>query len=248
MDDTFLHMGDEDPTETIVKDNSNTLDPTAVITKKRKPTVKLSSDQLLSDRGLPYVLANGPKRIRISKKNSNHQNLNNIILFYQLWAHDVFPRAKFKDFIKLCNTLGKSDRILREYRLDLFRKEMGIHTDQINIDQATSIDTLQPTDNATEDSIPIPDGRLFVADEEGDNNDDDEDDDDIYSHSLNSRRKPTESLTEEPEPNDNDGNLDQLEQQWRDQQLLLQQQDEPEVQDDDEDDLEAMREMRDDYF
>ncbi|CCE62403.1 hypothetical protein TPHA_0C02500 [Tetrapisispora phaffii CBS 4417] len=108
-------------------------DPTAVVTKKRKPIVKLTAERLLSDNGLPYVMKNARKRIHISKNKSPCDNFNNILLFYQLWAHNLYPKAKFKDFIKLAQGLGKSDKILREYRSALFRKEMGlIDDDELN--------------------------------------------------------------------------------------------------------------------
>lgn len=43
-------------------------DPTAITARKRRPQVKLTAEKLLSDKGLPYVLKNAHKRIRISSK------------------------------------------------------------------------------------------------------------------------------------------------------------------------------------
>lgn len=101
-------------------------DPTATEgLRARRAQVKLTSERLLAEKGLPWVLKNGPKRIRISrKKRSTYDNLNHIIQFYQLWAHELYPKAKFDDFIKLCHTLGKNDKVLRQFREDVFRKEM----------------------------------------------------------------------------------------------------------------------------
>ncbi|QLQ80135.1 hypothetical protein HG537_0D01360 [Torulaspora globosa] len=102
------------------------VDPTAVVgsLRRRRPQVKLTAERLLGERGLPYVMKQAPKAIRISKRRNEHDNLSHIIQFYQLWAHDLFPKARFDDFIKLCHSLGKSDKELREYRKNLYRSEM----------------------------------------------------------------------------------------------------------------------------
>ncbi|QLL34217.1 hypothetical protein HG536_0G00740 [Torulaspora globosa] len=112
--------------------NSETLvdptlvDPTAVVgsLRRRTPQIKLTAERLVGERGLPYVMKHAPKAIRISKKRNAHDNLSHIIQFYQLWAHDLFPKARFGDFIRLCHSLGKSDKMLREYRKNLYRHEM----------------------------------------------------------------------------------------------------------------------------
>lgn len=102
------------------------VDPTAVVgsLRRRRPQVKLTAERLVGERGLPYVMKQGPKAIRISKRRNAYDNLSHIIQFYQLWAHDLFPKARFDDFIKLCHSLGKSDKELREYRKSLYRNEM----------------------------------------------------------------------------------------------------------------------------
>lgn len=147
MDDSFMLMGGDadittvnneydivrDPTVPITDPTAANIlgditDPTSVLTKTRKPMVKLTAEKLLSDKGLPYLMKNGPKRLYISKRKNAHDNFSQILQFYQLWAHELYPKAKFKDFIKLCQTLGKNDRVLREYRMDLYRKEMDIRT------------------------------------------------------------------------------------------------------------------------
>lgn len=103
-------------------------DPTAVAARKRRPMVKLTGEKLVSPKGLPYVVKNAPKRIHISKRRSSYENLCNVLQFYQLWAHEVFPKAKFKDFVGLCEGLGKTDKLLREYRIGLLQDEMRIRT------------------------------------------------------------------------------------------------------------------------
>ena len=109
------------------------IDPTTISAKPRRTQVRLTAEKLLSDKGLPFVIKYAPKRIRIStSKRSAYQNLSNITQFYQLWAHNLFPKANFSDFIKLCHSLGKNDKTLREYRMQLFRSEMlGRHAGSV---------------------------------------------------------------------------------------------------------------------
>ena len=140
VDSTIL----TDPTEI----GSTVLDPTVIAVKTRRPQVKLTTDRLLSNGGLPYVMKKAPKSIRISSRKNAQQNLSQVVQFYQLWAHELFPKAKFRDFIKLCETLGKTDKTLREYRSNLYRAEMGINPIGI-LDDDQQLDT-QPLANDTE--------------------------------------------------------------------------------------------------
>ncbi|ODV98439.1 hypothetical protein PACTADRAFT_48205 [Pachysolen tannophilus NRRL Y-2460] len=85
--------------------------------KTRRKLVTLNQDKLLSRNGLPYIQKNY-KRIKLHHGKdygssvgksgdftSSHyyKNLSNILQFYQLWAHNLFPKANFTDFIKLAN-------------------------------------------------------------------------------------------------------------------------------------------------
>ncbi|CAR28295.1 ZYRO0F00638p [Zygosaccharomyces rouxii] len=131
-------------------DDPTMADPTMAeaLTKTRRVQPKLTSDILLSRRGLPYLVKNGPKRLRIStSRNKPYDNLSQIVQFYQLWAHELYPRAKFKDFIKLCQNM-KNDKAVREYRTELCLREMnpsrytslhGDHDEDDDIYQESSI-------------------------------------------------------------------------------------------------------------
>lgn len=175
-------------------------DPTAVNTKKRRPQVKLTAERLLSSRGLPYVAKYAPKRIRISKSRSTYENLSNILQFYQLWAHELFPKVRFKEFVRLCNSIGKNDVEVRNYRMEIFRKDMDAQYGQASAGTGatSSISNLQGSEtstqleigsnnnhnNTTEHSNVHPGGtserpkgpRLFE--------DEDEDEDDIYTETA----------------------------------------------------------------
>lgn len=119
-------FGDGTPQESVSTDPTMA-DPTVTeaLTKTRRVQVKLTADKLLSDKGLPYLMKHAPKRLRIStSRNSPYDNLSHIVRFYQLWAHELFPKAKFKDFVKITRGL-KNDRALKEYRTNLCLDEMA---------------------------------------------------------------------------------------------------------------------------
>lgn len=189
-------------------------DPTAIVAKARRTQVKLTSEKLLSDKGLPYIMKNAPKRLRISSRKNAYDNLTNIAQFYQLWAHELYPKAKFRDFTKLCYTLGRSDKILREYRANLYRDEMGIN--MIGEDDIETRDQhiREATENENDRSSNTPQisntsPTLFEADSDleisrppyevnGHNINNDEDDD-IYSLSTKEGRKKAPQLPEDDE-------------------------------------------------
>ncbi|CUS22262.1 LAQU0S05e01376g1_1 [Lachancea quebecensis] len=99
-------------------------DPTAIAARARRPQVKLTAEKLCSAKGLPAIMKHAPRRLRISKRRSSYDNLCHLLQFYQLWAHDLYPKAKFHDFVALCRNLGKTDPQLREYRIELLRQEL----------------------------------------------------------------------------------------------------------------------------
>ncbi|CAO3566723.1 unnamed protein product [Mortierella alpina] len=74
--------------------------------KKRVKMVRLDAEKLMSEKGFPLLINNG-KRLKIrqkykdtAEKNANaKQNLEDLMRFYQTWAHNLFPKATFRDFI-----------------------------------------------------------------------------------------------------------------------------------------------------
>ncbi|KAF9584053.1 chromosome segregation in meiosis- protein [Lunasporangiospora selenospora] len=90
------------------------------VIKKRAKLVKLDSEKLLGERGLPLLLENG-KRFKIrhkykdtTEKNQNAKNnLGDLMRLYQTWAHNLFPKATFRDFILQAESKCKSDKQIR---------------------------------------------------------------------------------------------------------------------------------------
>ena len=204
------------------------IDPTTISAKPRRAQVRLTAEKLLSDKGLPFVIKYAPKRIRIStSKRSAYQNISNITQFYQLWAHNLFPKANFSDFIKLCHSLGKNDKTLREYRIQLFRNEMlGLHSGSAvtNTSSNSTLDTTReyavPLESRDTSAVEGPTRGLFVS--ENDHNtvpshgpnttesvrntpvEDSDSDDDLYSLSSSA---PVNKETQTSNQGSNGGNL-----------------------------------------
>ncbi|KAF9954835.1 hypothetical protein BGZ72_004264 [Mortierella alpina] len=74
--------------------------------KKRVKVIRLDADKLMSEKGFPLLIKNG-KRLKIRQKYKDtaekqanaKQNLEDLMRFYQTWAHNLFPKATFRDFI-----------------------------------------------------------------------------------------------------------------------------------------------------
>ncbi|KAG0335969.1 chromosome segregation in meiosis- protein [Podila horticola] len=90
------------------------------VAKKRVKIVTLDSEKLMSEQGLPLLLKQG-KRLKIrhkyttqTEKNANvKENLSDLMRVYQTWAHNLFPKANFRDFIVRAESKCRTDRQLR---------------------------------------------------------------------------------------------------------------------------------------
>jgi hypothetical protein len=88
--------------------------------KTRKPTEKLTEDKLLAPTGFPELikLLKG-RKFKHSKVFAAYkeQNLREFMKLMQMWGHSVFPKATFKDFIRLAEKLcsRRRMRVLRVY-------------------------------------------------------------------------------------------------------------------------------------
>lgn len=112
--------------ESIGADSDNVLDLDVLKLKGvRKATVVLGEDQLLSTQGLPYLRKHVSSRVKFkdsSKKSSyqtEHDNATKLLQFYQLWAHNLYSKANFKDFVSICY----NKHTLHTGRLSHYRKQ-----------------------------------------------------------------------------------------------------------------------------
>lgn len=78
-----------------------------VVVKKRRVMPKLDSDRLLSDKGIPQLRTKVIPNIKLKGKGHEKGDIRRILYSYQMWAHTLFPKAKFEDFIELARKAGK---------------------------------------------------------------------------------------------------------------------------------------------
>ncbi|KAF9934657.1 hypothetical protein FBU30_000981 [Linnemannia zychae] len=90
------------------------------INKKRQKRIRLDAEKLLGPQGYPMLIAQG-KRFRIrdkyrtsAEKDSNsRKNLAELMIVYQTWAHNLFPKSTFRDFINEAESISKSDKQIK---------------------------------------------------------------------------------------------------------------------------------------
>ncbi|CAG8446613.1 20834_t:CDS:2 [Dentiscutata erythropus] len=79
---------------------------------KRAPLPKLDAERLLGEDGLRKLRMKSHELV-INKREDPEKNLGNLMTFYQIWAHELFPSMKFRDVIT------KTEKICREKRLNV---------------------------------------------------------------------------------------------------------------------------------
>ena len=86
-----------------------------IVIKKRKRAVKLDENRLCQDDiGIPELERTAPKRLRFKGKGHEYSDLNRILVFYQLWADKLYPKANFADTLAIVEKLGHSKRMRNE--------------------------------------------------------------------------------------------------------------------------------------
>jgi len=82
-----------------------------IIMKKRRPTVKLDAEKLMSDKGLPLLCREAPNGIKFKGKGHEMRDLRKLVEYYTLWAHGLYPRANFQDFLTITEKMGHTKRM-----------------------------------------------------------------------------------------------------------------------------------------
>ncbi|KAK3679458.1 chromosome segregation in meiosis-related protein [Recurvomyces mirabilis] len=80
------------------------------IRKPRKPVPKLDENLLLSDRGI-IALRRQARRLKLKGKGHEFSDIGRLLGIYQLWLDDMFPKAKFRDGMKMVEKLGRGKRM-----------------------------------------------------------------------------------------------------------------------------------------
>ncbi|KAF5098695.1 hypothetical protein D0Z00_001948 [Geotrichum galactomycetum] len=187
-----------------------------VVVKKRRTMAKLDDDRLINpNMGIPYlqrkVVSGLMPRLK-KRKGEELRDLSTILQFYQLWAHKLYPKANFGDFIQIARTAGKTPR-MRMFRQgwisDEKAKKLGIDAVQGEDKGDAENDSAKPAandtvsaagknNNSTNATGPSNTGNLFVGhvnEDEFDGIDFDDDFDDDVFNDTNSTAKSTRTPT-----------------------------------------------------
>ncbi|NXE74473.1 TIPIN protein, partial [Cochlearius cochlearius] len=95
----------------------------AAATRKavKRPMPKLDAQRLVSERGLP-ALRHMFDNVKFKGKGHEAEDLKTLIQHMEHWAHRLFPKLQFEDFIDRVESLGNKKEVqtcLKRIRLDL---------------------------------------------------------------------------------------------------------------------------------
>ncbi|NWV41718.1 TIPIN protein, partial [Grantiella picta] len=95
----------------------------AVATQKtvKRPRPRLDAQRLISERGLP-ALRHMFDNVKFKGKGHEAEDLKTLIQHMEHWAHRLFPKLQFEDFIDRVEALGNKKEVqtcLKRIRLDL---------------------------------------------------------------------------------------------------------------------------------
>ncbi|NXT75436.1 TIPIN protein, partial [Zapornia atra] len=87
----------------------------------KRPRPKLDAQRLISERGLP-ALRHMFDNVKFKGKGHEAEDLKTLIQHMEHWAHRLFPKLQFEDFIDRVESLGNKKEVqtcLKRIRLDL---------------------------------------------------------------------------------------------------------------------------------
>ncbi|XP_030353581.1 TIMELESS-interacting protein [Strigops habroptila] len=101
---------------------SQAKDSAAAVRKAfKRPMPKLDAQRLISERGLP-ALRHMFDNVKFKGKGHEAEDLKTLIRHMEHWAHRLFPKLQFEDFIDRVESLGNKKEVqtcLKRIRLDL---------------------------------------------------------------------------------------------------------------------------------
>ncbi|KAJ1968881.1 chromosome segregation in meiosis- protein [Dispira parvispora] len=129
-------------------------------TRKRRVVAKLDATRLLSPEGLVHLKTKGPL-LKLYGQGHEAADLAKLMQFYQLWAHRLFPKLAFPEFIAQAEKVCTQKRL--RVHLDEWRKpapepepEFLLHsptTDDITPSHGITLDQSNIHDNDTPNEL-----------------------------------------------------------------------------------------------
>lgn len=116
---TFDHHGSEDensgPVINPLAEDADVLGlDSTVKTRKRRVVAKLDDTRLLGPRGIPYFKSHVVKRLKFKGKGHEKEDISQLLNACQAWAHGLFPKANFEDFLALTRKTGSTPAFARK--------------------------------------------------------------------------------------------------------------------------------------
>ncbi|KAF2672755.1 Swi3-domain-containing protein [Microthyrium microscopicum] len=128
--------------------------------KKRAPIPKLDEIRLTSAAGIPTLQRISKSRIKFRGKGHEFSDVALLLGTYQLWLHELYPRAKFHDGLAIIEKLGHKKNVqrLRSDWINESKSSANLGSDS-NLSNAPSPDpgsrsSIVPPDPNTNLSIP----------------------------------------------------------------------------------------------
>ncbi|XP_048338051.1 TIMELESS-interacting protein [Sphaerodactylus townsendi] len=145
-------------------------DPSGIPRKGvRRPAPKLDAQRLISERGLP-ALRDMFDDVKFKGKGHEAADLKMLLRHLEHWAHRLFPKLQFEDFVERVERLGSKKEVqtcLKRIRLDLpilhgdFTGNEGDDGERNGLNAATEeLDIFSENQNAREEMVASPSAAL----------------------------------------------------------------------------------------
>ncbi|AOA64424.1 Replication fork associated factor [Komagataella phaffii CBS 7435] len=128
--DNVLGASADTQSKDIDETNQDLLGPKKSTSTRRKLYV-LNEDVLLSSKGYPDLLRQCQnfkfkkrKPYKEFTRSYHMENMEKLLQMYQLWGHQVYPRANFNDFTKVCARASNRPRVKR-WRVQTTKDEIN---------------------------------------------------------------------------------------------------------------------------
>ncbi|KAI9681818.1 MAG: chromosome segregation in meiosis- protein [Trizodia sp. TS-e1964] len=141
------------------------IDEEVKVARKKRVTVKLDEEKLLSQAGIPKLKRISKERLKFKGKGHEYTNAQRLLSLYQLWLDDLYPKAKFNDALYMVEKLGHHKRIreMRETWLEEGRLSASKHEDVQEIGE--SIENADVDVDAAAATVPAPMGPPIEAED-----------------------------------------------------------------------------------
>ncbi|KAK9469443.1 replication fork protection component Swi3-domain-containing protein [Lipomyces arxii] len=147
----------------------------AVVVKEKRTVVKLDAEKLLSSNGLVSIRSQAPK-VKFKGKRREYRDLGRLLQCYRQWAHALFPKAQFANFLAQTEKLGRSGPLKVARRAWIDESKPRPPTD----DEESDVDDMEEQadmEQALNDALMSQQGRSYYDDsgfvvDDGDDNED----------------------------------------------------------------------------